>query len=319
MTAADVLHQFTAADEGRHPAGSDPWWQESMAFHWFDAASGIGGMHRIGHEPGQGAGEIAHHHGVFDGASRWRNNGRSPMAGQLDDLWFGDASANWSCEDGLGRFRIATDDCELDLTAENLYDLADFFPRGNASLSDEFAAHHYETSSRVTGTARLGAQTYTIDGFGHRDHSWGIRKWNGALAVHRWVSGVMGPDLAFGSITWLGPEGPLARGGYVVRDGVVRVADSADVVTWLEVDGMTHRGGELVLTFGDEELRFVCHRRDGWLNEHHDVAWIDILCDVEHDGRRGYCDFEVSNNARMGSAPVRVSLNALDANGLFTR
>jgi hypothetical protein len=319
MTTADVLHQFTAADEGRHVAGSDPWWQESIAFHWFDAASGIGGMHRIGHEPGQGAGVIAHHHGVFDGPSRWRNNVRAPMAGQLDQTWFGDAAANWSYADGAGRFKVATDDCELDLLAENLYDLADFFPRGNASLSDEFAAHHYETSSRVTGTARLGANTYTIDGFGHRDHSWGVRKWNGALAVHRWVSGVIGPDLAFGSITWLGPEGPLSRGGYVVRDGVVEVADSADVVTWLEADGMSHRGGELVLTFGDEELRFVCRRRDGWLNVHHDVAWIDILCDVEHAGRMGYCDFEVSNNARMGSAPVRVSLNALDTNGLCAR
>ncbi|MDQ1373341.1 MAG: hypothetical protein QOJ09_679, partial [Actinomycetota bacterium] len=94
MTA--VLHQFTDADEARHPAGPDPWWQESIAFHWFDAASGVGGMHRIGHEPGQGGGEIAHHHGVIDGASRWRNNGRSPMAGQLDETWFGDTAANWS-------------------------------------------------------------------------------------------------------------------------------------------------------------------------------------------------------------------------------
>jgi hypothetical protein len=325
MTTTDALHQFTAADEARHPAGDDPWWQESIAFHWYDAASGIGGMHRIGHEPGQSSpdqqsnGEIAHHHGVFDGSHRWRNNIRAPMAGQLNQTWFGDDTASWSCDSGKPRFRITTDDCEVDLVVDGLYDLADFFPRGNASLSDEFAAHHYETSGRVTGTARLGPTTHTVDGFSHRDHSWGIRKWNGALAVHRWVSGVIGPDLAFGSITWLGPDGPLSRGGYVVRDGNVRVADSADVVTWLEADGVTHRGGELLLTFGDEELRFICHRRDGWLNTHHDVEWVDMLCDVEHDGRTGYCDFEISNNARMGDAPIRVSLNALDANGLFAR
>jgi hypothetical protein len=171
----------------------------------------------------------------------------------------------------------------------------------------------------VNGTARVGSATHQISGFCHRDHSWGVRKWNGALAVHRWVSGVMGPDLAFGSITWLGPEGPLTRGGYVVEDGDVRVADSADVVTWLEADGVSHRGGELVLTFGDEERRFVCRAVDGWLNTHHDVAWIDELCLVEHEGRTGYCDFEISNNARMGSAPVRVSLGAADTNGLTQR
>ena len=90
MTAADVLHQFTAEDERRHPAGADPWWQESIAIHWFDAAGGAGGMHRIGHEPGQEGGQIAHHHGVFDQRQRWRHNVRSPMAGQLSDAWFGD-------------------------------------------------------------------------------------------------------------------------------------------------------------------------------------------------------------------------------------
>ena len=90
----------------------------------------------------------------------------------------------------------------------------------------------------------------------------------------------MGPDLAFGSMIWLAPDGSMSRGGYVVEDGIVRLADSADVVTWLDVDGVTHRGGELVLTFGAEERRFVCRAIDGWLNEHHDVAWVDELCEV---------------------------------------
>jgi hypothetical protein len=319
MTAADVLHQFTADDEARHPAGPDPWWQESIAIHWFDAAAGAGGMHRIGHEPGQEGGQIAHHHGVFDQRQRWRHNGRSPMTGQLSDAWFGDGDVTWTHDSDAGRLRVTTSDCELDLAVEDLYPLTDFFPRGNASLSDEFAAHHYESSGQVHGTARLGSATHEINGFCHRDHSWGVRKWNGALAVHRWVSGVIGPDLAFGSITWLGPDGTLSRGGYVVEDGNVRLADSADVVTWLEADGMTHRGGELVLTFGSEERRFVCTALDGWLNEHHDVAWVDELCAVEHQGRSGYCDFEISNNARMGSAPVHVSLRAVDSNGLAAR
>ena len=146
-----------------------------------------------------------------------------------------------------------------------------------------------------------------------------MRLWKDAIASHRWISGVIDADLAFGSVIWNAPDGSLARGGYIVRDGEVLMADSTDVVTWLEVDGITHRGGELLLTFGDEELRFTCHRVDGWLNEHHGVAWVDMLCEVTHDGRSGYCDFEISNNARLGTAPVRLVLAAASTDGLAPR
>jgi hypothetical protein len=313
-------HQHTEADEARHSAGADPWWQESVAFHWFDPRHGVGGMHRIGHEPGQGAGgEIAHHHGVLDGKQRFRHNRRAPMAGQHSEAWFGDDDASWTCEDGTPHLRVDTARCALDLRVTDLYPRTDFFPRGSASLDEEFAAHHYEASGRVVGTARVGDATYDIDGFGHRDHSWGVRRWNGALAVHRWVSGVIGPDLAFGSIAWLGPEGPLVQGGYIVRDGEVRIADAADVVVWLEADGATHRGGQLRLTFGGEVLRFTCRAIDGWVNEHHDVVWVDELCTVEHEGRQGYADLEVSHNARLGSAPLRIALRAGNTDGLVAR
>jgi hypothetical protein len=215
-----TVNQFSVADEGRHPRGPDPWWQESVAFHWFDQRHGVGGMHRLGHEPGQGdGGTLAHHHGVFDVHQRFRRNGAAPMTGERSAEWFGDATASWSCDTAGPRFQFDTDEVSLDLRYQDLYPLTDFFPRGSASLDEEFAAHHYESSSRVVGTARVGDASYEIDGFGHRDHSWGIRRWDGALTVHRWICGVVEPDLAFGSITWLGPEGPLVSGGYVVRDG----------------------------------------------------------------------------------------------------
>jgi hypothetical protein len=313
-----TVFPYTDADEGRHLPGPDPWWQESIAIHWYDP-QGVGGMHRIGHEQGPDETTIVHHAGVFDAASRYRRNIVVPMAGQLDEHWFGDASQSFSVEDGRPRLHLRTDDCEIDLRVDNLYPLTDFFPRGNASLTDNFAPHHYETSGRVTGRCRIGSVEREIDGFCHRDHSWGIRRWAGALAAHRWVSGVLGADLCFGSITWLGPDGTMSRGGYVVRDGTVEIADSADVVVWSEADGISHRGGELVLTFGSEELRFVCTAQDGWLNEHHGVAWLDKLCTVEHAGRRGYCDFETSDNVRFGSAPVHVCIGAAMTNGLTPR
>jgi hypothetical protein len=109
------------------------------------------------------------------------------------------------------------------------------------------------------------------------------------------------------------------QGGYIVRDGEVRIADAADIVVWLEADGATHRGGELRLTFGAEELCFTCRAIDGWVNEHHDVVWVDELCTVDHEGRQGYADFEVSHNARMGSAPLRIAVRAGREDGLVRR
>ena len=49
------------------------------------------------------------------------------------------------------------------------------------------------------------------------------------------------------------------------------------------------------------------------------MTWIDELCAVEHAGRTGYADFEVSHNPRMGSAPVRIFLRAGNEDGLRPR
>ena len=45
------------ADEGLHPAGDDPDWQESAYLAWRDPVSGLGGNHRIGNEPNRRDGQ----------------------------------------------------------------------------------------------------------------------------------------------------------------------------------------------------------------------------------------------------------------------
>src|SRR5919197_875284 len=99
------------------------------------------------------------------------------------------------------RYRVADEDCQLDLAVEDFYPRTDFFPPDAGTLVDDFASSHYETSGRVTGTVVLGGVTYEVDGLGHRDHSWGTRRWD-TLLNHRWVPGTFGPDLSFGSIAW---------------------------------------------------------------------------------------------------------------------
>ena len=58
---------------------------------------------------------------------------------------------------------------------------------------------------------------------------------------------------------------------------------------------------------------------DGVLSEHRGVACVDTLCEVEHAGMIGACDFEISTNPRAGGGPVRTALRAVSEDGLTKR
>lgn len=46
-------------------------------------------------------------------------------------------------------------------------------------LPPSLAAEHYEQSGTVTGVLQAGGKEHRLEGVGHRDHSWGVRKWEG--------------------------------------------------------------------------------------------------------------------------------------------
>ena len=145
-------------------------------------------------------------------------------------------------------------------------------------MVEDFAKHHYETSGGVRGTAVLQGRTYEIDGMCHRDHSWGVRRWDSVLLSHRWVSGTIGPELSFGSMAWHAVDNSVVKIGYVVRDGELTLATGIDVVTHLELDGITHRGGEITWTLADgSSLHAVCTVVDGVVTGNHGVVWIDSM------------------------------------------
>jgi hypothetical protein len=314
-------HHFEAADELPHPPGDDPWWQESVFIHWFDGAAGVGGVHRIGHEPNQGGGQANVECGVIsESGTRFRRMAPDlPLEEHEGASGFAAGDGHLFSFEGPPHLRVREEGCQLDLDVHDFYPRTDFYPRDIGTLGSDFAPHHFETSGRVTGTVVLDGRTYDIDGLCHRDHSWGIRRWD-TLLNHRWVSGSVGPQLCFGSTVWHGSDGSLATVGYVVRDGEITYADDVDVVVFLEPDGISHRGGTVTWYLaGGEELRVDCELVDGVLNQHHGVAWIDGICRVRHDGRQGSCDLEISTNPRNGSGPVTLALKAVADDGLTTR
>src|SRR5436305_9089947 len=60
-------------DEAPHDPGPDPAWQESVFLHWYDPKVGVGGIHRIGHEPSAGVTALWCG-GVAAGGTRFRRN-----------------------------------------------------------------------------------------------------------------------------------------------------------------------------------------------------------------------------------------------------
>jgi hypothetical protein len=88
----------------------------------------------------------------------------------------------------------------------------------------------------------------------------------------------------------------------------------------MEADALTHRGGEVTWRTPDgEQLTLYPRAVDGVLSLHRGVAAVDTLCEVEHDGMIGACDFEISTNPRAGGGPVLTVLRAVAEDGLSKR
>ncbi len=315
-----MVHEYAYDDEGTHPDNGHEWWQESVFLHWYDRDAGVGGVHRLGHEPNRAGGRNALQCGVFthSGKRFRRDDYQLPIATPESPRGFRSGGSSWQVDSGVPRLQVHEPGLDLDLEISNFYPLTSFFPTGG-SLVDDFAKNHYETSGRVRGRVVIDGESYSVDGLSHRDHSWGTRL-PSTLLSHRWVSGTFGPQLSFGSIMWHAIDGSYVKTGYVVRDGEVTLAQDMDVVVWLEADGLTGRGGEITWFLADgTELHLVARRIDGYVCRKHNVYYVDTHCAVEYDGQIGYCDLEMSNNARGGSGDVTFALGANITDGLSRR
>jgi hypothetical protein len=309
--------------ELRQTPENDEWWQDS-AFMVFNARdAGIGGVIRIGHEPNHGGGIVSLWFGlVTKDGTRYRRNTTNALgdADRLDN-GFGALDGRYKItHDGEHvHYSVDDEDCRVELTVNDFYPRTDFFPSSAGSLVDDFASSHFECSGAVSGTIELDGRTYEVDGLCHRDRSWGLRKWD-TLLNHRWVPGTIGPELSFGCISWHAVDGTIRQYGYVVRDGEVVYADEIDVVVHMEADGFTHRGGVATWTFaGEEPFVLAVKPYDAVVFEHHGVGDVESFCEIEIDGKPGFCDMEVSTNPRRGTGPITAALKATNVDGVSRR
>ncbi|MGH8991321.1 MAG: DUF7064 domain-containing protein [Acidimicrobiia bacterium] len=315
---ADVI-EYDERSERPHDSDGTPSWQESVALAWGDGDAGIGGFVRIGHEPHYDGGIAVVTGGVVTRTgTAFRRNAVDRLSDENRlETGFGAREGTYrvTYEDGL-RYTAVDGPLRLDLRVSDYYGRTDFFPEDAGSLVDEFAASHFETSGQITGWVELDGTTFEVNGMCHRDHSWGTRKWDTILS-HRWCPITFGPDLSIGNIVWHSADGAIRDFGYVVRGGKVTYASAVEVVVEMEADGVSFRGGTVTVTLPDgERLAVDVRTMDAIVNDHHGVVWLAGIGEAELDGRIGFCDLEVSNNARAGTQPVTTTMRALKDDGL---
>ena len=320
MTAPAVT--FPAQDEVPHEPEEHPLWQESVFLVWADVERGIYGYHRIGQEVhANGSGMVTSWNGVTTREGlRFRKYLFEPMRSEdRTPQGFAAGPAISFSHDGETTTWILEDpDCSFVLTASDYTPRFDLF-RDGGSVSENFAAGHFEVGSRITGTVRVGDRTFEVDGLAYRDHSWGKRD-RSTMLSHRWIAGSVGPALTFNATSWHGTDGSLRTFGIVCRDGEITYATDVDIVVFMEIDAISHRGGLLRMKLADgSTVNLLARHVDGFLVKHHNTANIDALCEVEWEGHTGFCDLEVSSNPRAGTGEVMGVVRAADVNGLSRR
>jgi hypothetical protein len=324
MTTLDLAAvRYPEFDDRPHEPGGGPDWQESYVFAWWDDNAGIGGFFRTGHETGRDAASALVGLVTADGLRYRRNLEDLPLtaADRKDDAFAAaDGAYTVRFGDGTRRFEIHDGDCDLELDVDDFYPMYNYYAvTSGQEVGRQVGSDHYQVAGRVTGSVRIGGRQFTIDGLGHRDHSWGDRKWSAVLA-HRWLAGSFGPELSFSLVTTLMPGGHMIRMGFVARDGEILTVRESDVAVVMEPDGTSHRAGYGTGVLpGGEPLRLDVEVIDGILITIRNLAVVEGIGRVTWGDRVGFCDLEVSNNPRQGTDPPPPCLRAVSEDGLSQR
>ena len=310
-----------AADEGLHPAGDDPDWQESVYLAWRDPVRGLGGNHRVGNELNLGTSNLWC--GVYtDDGTRFRHNGEQLPLTRLECGVAAGPQRLWR-DGGTLHFGLDTDECRVDfeiedetasLTAANAKSF-----QGSSGAAGTILADHFNAHCRVRGRVVLGDRAVEVDAPAWRDHSWGVRRWDSFLSS-RSFGGAWGP-LRFRYGSMVGTNGSFFRRGGITEAGVELAVDSAEMLVAMDDDSLRCPSARVSFHLADGTARTVeievsggmagvTRQRCGW----------ESVGDVAVDGQPGGWGFlEVNNNPRGGTTLPPFALAEALTNGLVPR
>ena len=262
------------ADEYLHELGPEPTFNESMYFNVYDPATNLGGFFRLGNRANEGTGEMTVCLYLPDGRVGFMykrpevtTNDAFDAAGMRFDVVepFEELTVRYDGKVVLLDEPLAMADPRAAFT-ENPYDeahvdlvyrrAADPFggepEESHEKPGEEFARGHYEQLVSATGTITVGDQSWEVDGFGLRDHSWGPRTWQ-APWYYRWLTANVGADFGFMGSRIARRDADGTRGGFVWEDGRIHLCHDFEITTTWEGDDHYHQGIEAVLRAKDAD------------------------------------------------------------------
>lgn len=222
MTAAEP------ADERRHEPGPEEFWNESWYFDFMDESGTFGGYVRLGLYPNLGAawywacvvGEGRPLITVIDhevplpraGSTEIRSEGlwaTHTIEAPLDHMTLG-------CE----AFAIGVDDPSQvygDLRGDRVPLGLDLEWETDGGTYAYPGITRYEVPSRVHGEVLVGDEQIVFDGWGQRDHSWGVRDW--WSVGWSWTAGRLDDGSRFHATHVTFGDDPVYATGYVQPAG----------------------------------------------------------------------------------------------------
>ena len=265
-------------DEYMHELGPEPNFNESMYFNCYDAEQRVGGWFRIGNRANEGYAEMT--------VCLYLPNGQVAFMFQRAPITNNDAFNAGGLSINVvepfkeitlayaGKVLVLTDPlqmsdpkaafannpraaCSVGLTILGRSAMFGGEPdTPHEAPGEEFAKGHYEQLLEAQGTITVGDQSWTIRGFGLRDHSWGPRFWQ-APYYYRWLTGSVGPDFGFMGSFVAKRTGTPIRGGFVWEEGKLHIVDNVDVATTWSGDDHYHRALRLTLTSSRSDKQWV--------------------------------------------------------------
>ncbi len=228
--------------------GPEALWNESQFIWWSDMEKNVSGFHRIAHQPN------IHNAHIWNVLISEDGN----YTRRIDDKvtyedWMR-ADGVFSMEGVSFEFRgkgkifikVDQDDFEAELLFEDVYDSVPLEAYAPAEIRSgamaELSTAHYEVGGYVRGFVKAGVRRIDVEGFGHRDHSWGSRVTH-QIQSSNWFNGTVGPEFSVFLTNCSFFDGRLMKLGYVVEHDRLTVVKDWDFRPWMDVDGVTFTAG----------------------------------------------------------------------------
>jgi hypothetical protein len=228
--------EVSPADEARHEPGPEQLWGESWYFDFFAPDGSVGGWVRIGLYPNLG---VTWYHAYLVGPDRptvavMDYDAPLPKGPGLElrthGLW-----ADHIVETPLEHFTVGNEAHGLAVDEPAaLYALVPVGEQMPLAFDLE-----WETTGTVHGTIDVGREHFELEGFGQRDHSWGVRDW--WQFGWMWTSGRLDDDTRFHGSDIRIPDMDIGF-GYEQHKGDCRTTNRVQSSEELDANGFTIAG-----------------------------------------------------------------------------